>query len=207
MRFFGYDGPLAEAARQLGRLMFLNICFMLCSLPVFTFGAAVTALYAAFLNENQSGGDAVNFFRAFAQNFRQATKLWLGVLAVGALLGVTAWLLLGFQVPGAGFLGILLLVLGLIYGSVCAFLFPLQAHYENTLAQTLRNAWFLGLGKLLSGILMTLISFLPAVLLLLDLRLFAIALFVWVFLGFAGAARINSWIAMRTFRKIEEAQG
>ncbi len=206
MRFFGYDGPLAEAARRLGRLMFLNLCFIICSLPVFTFGAAVTALYAAFLNENQSGGDAVNFFRAFAHNFKQATKLWLGVLAVGVLLGVTAWLLLGFQVPGAELLGILLLVLGLLYGSVCAFLFPLEARYENTLGQTLRNAWFLGLGKLFFGILMTLISFLPLVLLLWDLWLFAVVLFLWVFWGFAGAARINSWILMRIFRKIEETQ-
>lgn len=207
MRFFGYDGPLAEMARRLGRLMFLNLCVIVCSLPVFTIGAAVTALYAVFLNGSEDSGAAKLYFRAFSQNFKKATLIWLPMLGAGIVLCVSAYLLFAYQVPGAGLLRVLLIVLFVVYCSYGSYVFPLQAHYENTVRQTMKNACILGVGMFLPGIVMTAITLLPLILLLFDLRLFAIALYIWVVLGAALAAWINSLLLRRIFRKLQPEEG
>ena len=46
MGLFALDGKLAVFLNKLGNLMVLNLLTLLCSLPLFTAGAAMTALYA-----------------------------------------------------------------------------------------------------------------------------------------------------------------
>ncbi len=206
MRFFAYDGPLAQFARYVGKLMYLNLCFILCSLPLVTFGSAVTALYAAFLNEEQCSSLTGNYIRQFAQNFKKSTIIWLVFLVVGALLTMAGYLLQVYQIPGGGFLRILLVILIALYVSVSAYVFPLQAHYENTVGRTIKNSCVLGVGMILPGIIMAVINFLPLVLLIFDIRLFIMALSVWVFIGFSLSAQINSWLLKIIFHKIQPAQ-
>ena len=64
----------------------LSICWLVCSLPVFTLGAATTALYDAVYHGVRKGepGDYIRFFRTFRQSFRTAapvTLLFLGIAA------------------------------------------------------------------------------------------------------------------------------
>ena len=69
---------------------FLNMLWILCCIPVFTIGAATTGAYYASLRLMNEDDDAViqNFFKSFKSNFKQATLLWLPVLAVAAFLAL-----------------------------------------------------------------------------------------------------------------------
>ena len=75
--------------RGLGRacdLVGLSICWVICSLPVFTVGAATAALYDAVFHGVRKGemGDYGRFFRTFRDNFKTATVVTLPFLALGA---------------------------------------------------------------------------------------------------------------------------
>ena len=66
----------------------LSVCWAVCSLPVFTVGAATTALYDAVYHGVRRGemGDYARFFRTFRASFRPATLLTLPALALAALI-------------------------------------------------------------------------------------------------------------------------
>lgn len=66
----------------------LSLCWVVCSLPVVTVGAATVALYDAVFHGVRKGelGDYARFFRTFRESFRAATVLTVPALALAALL-------------------------------------------------------------------------------------------------------------------------
>ena len=69
-------------------LLILNLLTLACSLPVFTAGAAVTALNDVTIHivRQEDTGNVKPFFRSFAGNFKKGTLLWLLLLLAAALL-------------------------------------------------------------------------------------------------------------------------
>ena len=66
----------------------LSVCWVVCSLPVFTVGAATTALYDAVFHGVRKGemGDYARFFRTFRDSFRTATAATAPFLVLAVLL-------------------------------------------------------------------------------------------------------------------------
>ena len=88
------DSPFFRLMGAIGDLVVLNILWLLCCLPVVTAGASTLALFA-IVHKIAAGEDyrtASGFFKAFRRDFKQATALWLVVLAAGiaALAGLRA---------------------------------------------------------------------------------------------------------------------
>ena len=88
------DNPFFRLMGAIGDLVVLNILWLLCCLPVVTAGASTLALFA-IVHKIAAGEDyrtASGFFNAFRRDFKQATALWLVVLAAGiaALAGLRA---------------------------------------------------------------------------------------------------------------------
>ena len=203
MKIFSYDGILAQAIRYIWNLFALNICFVICCLPIVTIGAAITALYSVYLNESLEQGKIRQFFRAFKDNFRQATLIWLVFMALAVVLGIDAYLLLTFKLSGSSILKVLVLIVTVVILSVESFIFPLVAHYENTTKQTWRNALVLGVTLMIYGIIMSAISLLPLILFFIDLDLMVCVLAVWLPFGNSLSAQINSWILKHVFTKLQ----
>ena len=141
---------LSEGMERLFDLFVLNFWFLLCSIPIVTVGAALTALHRVLL-QCVRGEDAYqtrDFFRAFRREFRQSTVLWLPMLAAAVVLYLDQAILLpglegAFRAAlffASLFFEVILLVL-LIYA------FPLQARYENPVRQTVKNALLMGVWK------------------------------------------------------------
>ena len=95
MKFLSYDSKFGQLLLKFCYSCWLNILWLVCCLPVFTAGAATTALWYVCLKCARGEETSVTsmFFRAFKENFKQATVLWLIMLPVGILLGVDAWVL------------------------------------------------------------------------------------------------------------------
>ena len=83
------ESPAMRFLTKIGYTIILNLLWFLCSLPLFTIGASTTALYAVMqkLVRNEESGIVSAFFTAFRQNFKQATKIWLVLLAALFFLG------------------------------------------------------------------------------------------------------------------------
>ena len=70
-------------------LVQINLLWLLCSVPLFTAGAATCAMLSyltAIKKEEEAGFKA--FFRAFGRHFRQGTILWLLMVFLGLMLGL-----------------------------------------------------------------------------------------------------------------------
>ena len=77
-----------RALSRVADLMILNFLTLVCSIPVITAGAALTALHYSCLKmvRDEDSYLIKAYFKSFRENFRQATIIWvLLLLAVGAI--------------------------------------------------------------------------------------------------------------------------
>ena len=95
MGIFSPDGALARLLNTLGNLIVLNILTIICCVPVFTAGAAMTALYTMVMRmaRKEDGKIISEYFKAFKANFKQATILWLIFGGLIAFMTFDIWLL------------------------------------------------------------------------------------------------------------------
>ena len=126
-------------------LIYIGVLWLLCSVPLVTLGASSTALYYAVVKciRHDRGGLTSTFFQGFRRNFRQATLLWLiclGVILLG-LGDVYAFSQMGVRAGELLYVlsRLLLLPVPLLFPWIFAFL----SRFENTVAGTLRFAFWL----------------------------------------------------------------
>lgn len=206
MNIFDPDSKFIQFFQFLGDLIILNLCFLICCLPVITIGAACTAMYTITLQEAEgtSGSIVGRFFRVFRADFGKSTCLWFVLLLLGSVLGYNYLFLAANPTLDAAVFRGLLIVLTVIYGMITAYAFPLQVRFKNTLMRTLRNALALAVGNLPQTVLILLLNFLPFLVLLLSEELFIRVLIFLVLIYFAGSAQINSLMLAKIFRRFQE---
>lgn len=141
---FNPDNPVMRALSALADLMILNLLTILCCLPVVTIGAALTALNAAIIKivQGEDSSPSKDFFRAFRQNFKKGTILGLIFLGFFIFVFVDYFLAEGVVPilrPAIAASALLALLLG-------QYTFALLARYENSLKNTLKNAFLLAVG-------------------------------------------------------------
>ena len=79
MRIFNAESPLMEGLSRVFDLMILNLIVLVCCLPVFTAGAALTAMHYVLIKmvRDEDGYLIRSYLRSFKENFVQATGMWL----------------------------------------------------------------------------------------------------------------------------------
>lgn len=77
MKFLSYDSKFSQIMLKLCHGCYLNVLWLVCSLPIVTAGAATAALYDVTLRIAREDDPPLTrqFFAAFRSNFRQATVL------------------------------------------------------------------------------------------------------------------------------------
>ena len=161
------DGPVMQLITKIVYAVWLNILWFICCLPVFTVGASTTALFYVTLKiaKNEEGAVTRAFFCSFKENFRQATVIWLILLAVGILLGIDGYIFYHMRFESALWtLGTAVFMAALAaYVIVLMYIFPLLARFDNTIWAMFKNALMIGMRFLLCTVLMALVYFSMAV--------------------------------------------
>lgn len=196
-RFFGFMGKVAD-------LIILNIIFVVCSLPVITIGASTTALYYVTLKmvKNEESYISRNFFKSFKQNFKQATPIWLLLLAAAMLLFFDFNIV--SQTGDVGmfkFIRIGLYFILLLWSMVFVYVFPLLARFENTVKNTLKNALKMAICHFPWTILLLAVTSIPMFLTLNYGAVLMAGLFLWPAIGFALTSFLNAKIFTRIFSR------
>ena len=162
--WFNPDRPLLAFITKMTYSAYLNILWLVCSLPIVTVGASTTALFYVTLKmaEDRDDGLTRMFFRAFRQNFKPATKLWLILLGVGVFLGVDDYILLHLWSQNVFWtlIAALLIAAAIVYAIVLLYAFPLLARFENTTFGILKASLLVGLRYLVCTLVMAGIYFL-----------------------------------------------
>ena len=115
-RLLDINNPIMRFLVNMFDLMGLSVLWVVFSLPIFTMGAASTALYSAAYHHVRKGEDYLwnSFFSAFKENFKRSTLTWLVALAILGFLGADALLLRSLILRGYPF--------GWFYGVTLALL-------------------------------------------------------------------------------------
>ena len=201
MRFNWTDNVVIRALGKIGDMICLNVMWLICCIPIITIGASTTALYTVMLRmvKNEEGYIFRGFLKAFKSNFKQSTLIWLILLLLGIVWTVD------FRVAGfiPGMAGIILsaifLALGFILLSVMIYIFPLTARYENGIKATFKNALILTVAKLPYTFLMVAIVVSAVFASLWSAFTLLFSLPLWLIIGGALIAWVNSYILRRVF--------
>jgi len=203
-KFFNIDSPLMRFLTRLADMMILNIVFLITCIPVVTIGAAWTALYYVALKmvRDEEGGILRSYFHAFRLNFRQATVLWLGVLAIGAVLVLDLMILSRIDSPFAAAMNMGIGVIAILIFLVLQYLFPLLAKFDAGVVQTLKNACLLAVGHLPKTLLMAFSAVGIVLITFYNSYTFSIGILLWMVLGFAVMSFSNTSILVKIFDKL-----
>lgn len=195
-----------RALSKLCDLMLLNIMWIICSIPIFTIGASSTAMYTVMLKviKNEEGYIGKDFLKAFRENFRKSTILWMIIAALGGIVFLDFWLSRYFTVQIKVILQIIFLILGAVVLCMLIYAFPLTARYENSIKNTLKNALILSEAQLPYTALLLIINVGPILLMLLNLRNLFMGITIWLVIGAALVAWVNTIILSRTFEVLEQ---
>lgn len=141
MKFFSVDSPLYRFLSKFLDVIKLNFLWILFSIPLITIGASTVAAMSVALKmvDDEEGYIGRGFFKAFKENWKQGTALWLITAAAAYAI------YLDFQFFEAlegnpilfliiGIVSIVLAVSALLYS------YPLTARYENTLFRIINNS-------------------------------------------------------------------
>jgi uncharacterized membrane protein YesL len=200
-KFFNMDSPIMRFMTKVADIMILNLLFIVTSLPIITIGAAWTSLYYVSMKliRDEEGGIVRGFFHSFRMNFRQATILWLGTVAVFAVLIADLLILARIDSPYAAAMNTGILILGIVFVMILQYLFPLVAKFDASLIQTLKNACLIAMGHLPKTVLMTAFVAGSAFISLYNGYTLPVASVIFAFIGFGLIAFGNSAILVKIF--------
>lgn len=202
--FMNYDSRFSRALNRLAELVLLNFVFILTCIPVFTIGAAITALYSTTLKmaRNEEGYIIRGYFKDFAGNFRQATMFWLIELVLYAQLRV---LYVAAAVNGGGMLKaytVITWTLGILYSIYFLFVFPLAATFRNTFFRIARNAFVMLVSHLPWALASYLIVAVPvAASFGINTRILQFSMLFWILVGFSLVLFLSSFCLNRIFAR------
>lgn len=188
--FFNIDNPFFHFLSRMADLMILNLLFIVCSLPFFTIGASSCALfYVLFkMRKNEEGYIAGSFFKAFKENFKKGTAIWLIMLFLGLIFRQDLTILRQKTGILAGGLKVMIYFLVILWGSTLLYVFPLQGRFENTVKNTMRNAFFMAAANLKQTIAMLVMAAAPVILTVKSITTMWYAVLFWFMIGFAAIA-------------------
>lgn len=172
-RLFDIDGPFMSGLSRFADIIILNILYLICCIPVFTIGAATTALYYVTLKmvRNEDCYTVKSFFKSFKLNFKQATCIWLIFLfAIIAIVtdfriingGITTQAGLSVSISKA--IVVMLFVSCIVLTFVLSYVFPILSKFDNTIKNTIKNAFLMSMKHLPSTVAIVVINLVPWVL-------------------------------------------
>ena len=198
MGIFSPDGALARLLNTLGNLIVLNILTIICCVPVFTAGAAMTALYTMVMRmvRKEDGKIISEYFKAFKVNFKQATILWLIFGGLIAFMTFDIWLLRSITGTFGMAYRVILFVIVLVFAMILIHIFAVQARFDNTMKNTAKNALLFCVGKLPQAVLML------AVLLTISYRFVSVDFLI----GLSGPAYLAAIYFADLFKNYEDVE-
>lgn len=200
--FLDNDSYFGRFMTKFGIIIGANLMFVVFSLPVFTIGAGLTALYHVMFRTLRSGG-VVNpfkeFWKGFKTNFRQATISWL------VFVFITGFLTVDLQIcaQATGPVRHLRFAIYAIMAAVIflyLYLLPTMAAFEDTIPHLIRNAMYFIVKKPLRFVVIAFFDIFPLVLTYTDLKMMPFYAFIWAMCGFGLLAMLGATLLLPVFK-------
>lgn len=195
-KIFDLDNPFFRFIGKLVDVVFLNLLWLIFSLPIVTIGASTTAMYYVTLKlvRDREGYIFKSFLKAFKENFKQSTIIWMILMAALTILGTDIYVVYNMEASYAKVLLALFVGVSVLVLFVLLYIFPLQAQFANPVKQTFKNALLIAVRHLPWTILLVVINVVMGFLIY-------VFLVIAILFGFGLLAFINSFIFTKVFLK------
>ncbi len=145
---FGYEGKFFSFMDKIGSLFWINLLTFICCIPIVTIGASLTACYYVTLKmvRNEEGYLTKSFFKSFKMNFKQSTAIWLIGLVLGFVFFADIHIINSNPSGTVPFSNVIFIAIG-IFSIIClmtgTYVFPILAKFDNTVKNTIKNAFLM----------------------------------------------------------------
>lgn len=203
--FFNIDSPIMRFLSRVCDLMILNVLCIVCCLPIVTAGASITALYTITMKMVRGEESYIfkGFFKAFKENFKQSTIIWLimAVLGIFIFVDYQAASLLPENVRNIFriFIGALII----FYAMILSYVFPYTARFANNIKNIFKNSLLIAILNLPWTILIVVIPAALGFATFLTTRTLVYGSMLWMLMGFAVVAYVESMMFRKIFAKYE----
>lgn len=142
MHFISPNSTLGRWLAFLLDALLISVAWAICSLPVITLGAATAALNKVAMNwmKDRAGCTLGDFFRAFKENWKTGTGVWLILLIPLLFILFNAYATWIAMVQTSTVTQWMILISAVLWMAVAIYAFALQATFENTPMRTVMNA-------------------------------------------------------------------
>ena len=155
MGIFSSEGKLMTTLNDCMDYVLLNIIALIFSIPIVTAGAAFSAKY--YVSMKMARGEAPKiwapFWKAFKQNFKKSTILWIFELVMILVLFIDWRIIFVLKVKMPIAVMILLGIVSMIIYMIFMYVYPLQARFELGIKQTLKYAFLFAIMYIYKNIL------------------------------------------------------
>ena len=199
--FLKLDGKVMHYGVKFAYLMWIHVLTAVCCIPVYTVGASFCAMHRVLLQIYKDEETAVTktFFRAFFDNFRQATVLWVVFFTYFALLILDLQFVKATESVSMSVMQQILPILLVAGLPALSWIFVLQSRYHNSILGTMRLAFVVCISFPFRTIAMTVLMVSPVLL----LAAFWQAVPFVTLLGFTVPGIIRARLYSRVFDKLE----
>ncbi len=201
MGIFSQNSGFVKFVNRALDVLLLNILWLAFSIPIITIGASTCAAFSVTLKmvDDEEGYVAKMFVKAFKENFKKGTLMWL-ISLPWLLLTLAAWRIVAIAQDYY-----LLIMIGAIFltASYIAFnlyAYPLIARYDNSLKNMIKNS----LGITLTHFGKTMLIVILVALEILIIIFNRYTLFVGILIGPEFIIYTISGISKRIFQQLDK---
>lgn len=207
-RLFNLDNPFMQFLFRVSDLIILNLIFLLSCIPIFTIGASISALHSVCLKivRGQESYMWQGFWKAFRQNFKQGTVLWIISIVIFFVIHMDFTILNAGDHPLFGYVKVALGSVTAVLFSMFIYVFPIISHFRCTIRQAIKNSLFMTIGHLPFSILLVVMYGLIFFLATLNVKMLALVIAVATICGFSVVTLTACIIFDRIFKKYEPEQ-
>lgn len=201
---FNLDNPVFKFLSRLFDMLYLNLLCLLCCAPIITIGPSITALYYCMMKISRDRDSSITgmFFHSFKMNLKQ------GCLMTVIFISYIVFFLLDIQACNVidreymEYIKIIIYVIFVLFVVVVSYAFPLLAQFNNTIKNTIKNAFIIAFLNLGYTCVIVFFNAIPIVFFVFVPELFMILIPLWFTFGFSGIALINSRMFVKIFDKL-----
>lgn len=164
-RFWRFMGKLWDA-------LWVSILWILCSIPIVTIGASTTAVYYVTMKlvKDEESYVTKQFFKAFKENFKQATIVWLLLLLSGCgLFSSFIYFFYAEDTVVVTFMMAIDVIMAVVWMFISQFIYAVIARFSNNvknifvMAMTLssKNWYFTIINILIQAVILVAAYFFP----------------------------------------------
>lgn len=200
MGLFSQDSKFVKFMNWVLDLLLLNILWLAFSLPVITIGASTCAAFSVSLKmvDDEESYIAKMFVKAFKENFKQGTIMWL-ITAICIYALYIEWQL----VIKKDDVSVMMIIVAIVSTAFLLFAniytYPLIARYENKLPNMIRNSFAISIRFFGRTLMITAVIAIEVLLILWNRW----TLFVGIIIGPMFMIYTISGVSKRIFQKID----